>query len=255
MTHQKLNPSKADLKRIQSHLAYLNTESLFGWVLLAFGLPFFVIAISSFSYESFITNWDTAKSVNGVISNVEESALGENGFSIYTNEYEYEIETTVFRGIGYSRGNRFNQGDTVTVMYQEDNHQISRIKGMRKSPWGLASLLTILFPLLGIYFLYKGIAWGKDKSKAVLNGVMTKSRVSKSVKTNTQTNEDALFKHYIEFEDLNRKRHECSYFSVFTPKDEVELIYNEDDPSKTLVLQSQNVAFEGRVRKMCGIKK
>lgn len=235
---------------------FLSFNTLFGFIFFCFGLFFTVVFYSSYNRESFILNWQNTISVEGIILHVNKTrfSIGDetSATSVYEYNYQYFVNGTTYLGKDFSTGMQHSIGNKVKVAVQPYDFGISRINGMRKSPFGLSALNTILFPIFGLILMVRGIKWGAKKGEILSRGILTAGKCFKTIETNETENDEKLFKHFITYSDLNGKKRMSSFNSLKKEfPQEIELVFDKIDPDNTFIFDSEIILWKNKILNYC----
>ena len=216
-----------------------NGWSQIGWAVFGFGMIFFW-AFGGNADFSFLTFRNPEGRTTGRITRVEGTGASENHQSISANHYEYSVAGQPFHGTSYSLGSSASEGSEVTVEYDEDAPQRSRIEGMRRGQFGPFVLFVTIFPAIGLVFLIVGTRTGTKRNHLLREGILTTGKCIDRRPTNVRINRQPVWEVVFEFFDRNGQRRECSARAVDTTRLEDEaaepLLYDPNDPSKAFVV-------------------
>ncbi|QQS50993.1 MAG: DUF3592 domain-containing protein [Bacteroidota bacterium] len=256
MNNKELNIDSIEFKKIKKYLILLNFKTLFGLFFFLIGLVFTIVIIQSFNRSSFILDWGETFIAEGRIVKVNKTMFGygdENSHEpIYEYCYSYIVNDVVLRDKAYGTNKIYSVGDIVKVIVKSKNYNISKISGLRKSPFGLLALSLIILPIAGLIVLISGILWGKNKSKILSNGVYTIGRCFKSIEDNSAQSDDKYFKHFLEYIDLDGNKCVTSYSNLKKEiKPEIELVFNKTNPQENYIFDSMPIIFKNKIIKNC----
>ncbi|HEU4718198.1 MAG TPA: DUF3592 domain-containing protein [Bacteroidia bacterium] len=173
--------------------------------MLAAVLPVFMGVVFTVVFSS-MTSFDVFKfkggepRVKAVITQVRRTNDKENSRYLYAYDYAYQLQDSVMRtGTSYDF-HRDLPSDTVDVEYIPGSPDISRIAGMRISPFHPALALSGLLPaLIGIVFFFIAFAKGKKNLYLVRNGILTEGKVISKERTSTRINNRYVYRITFEF--------------------------------------------------------
>jgi len=214
----------------------------FGWLFFGFGM-IFVWAFGSNADLSFIH-------FHGEVVTVQGTAVGAAETSTYINE-EMVLETFYkftdqqgdeWEGSSFAAGSYYNAGDPVTIEYPLGRPYLSRIKGMRSSIMGPWILLITIFPAIGLVFVFFGIRLGLKNNYILKNGIISKGKLISKSRTNTEINDQPVYKLTFEFKDSIGQMQQAVVKTHKTEalEDEAEeaLMYLEETPQKAILLDA-----------------
>lgn len=216
-----------------------NGGSLIGWFVFGFGMIFFWAFAGNADF-SFATFRDPAGRATGTVTRVEETGASENKSPVRASHYQYSIAGRTFEGKSYTTGAAPEQGEEVTVEFDEDDPARSRIAGMRRAMFGPVVSIVAIFPAIGLAFLLFFTIGGFRRNHVLRNGILTYGKRIDKRPTNVRINNRPVWEVVFEYTDRTGQRRECSAKSTDTSRleDETEepLLYDPDDPSKACVL-------------------
>ena len=234
----------------------------FGWLFFGFGLIFFWVFAMNTDL-SFLHFTGKIITVEGIATDSFETGASENDISVFENHYKFTTtEEDEFESFSYSTGRNIQIGKTVTIEYPEGKPQYSRIKGMRRHTFGPAALLVVIFPLVGLAFIFLGIRKSMRAIRLFKNGELTKGKLISKVPTNTQINEQTVYKLTFRFKDklgnefsVSEKTH---LPDLLEDEKEESLLYLQNNPDYAIMLDtlpsSPSINEEGDIKSSPFIK-
>jgi hypothetical protein len=212
----------------------------FGWIFFGFGLIFvWAFALQADVASPFLFRFQT-KSTQGIVERVQESSASENETAIFEVSYTYfDNLGRQQSGTSYSTGAP-GVGARVTVEYLTGFPSISRVEGMRRKPFGPFALISILFPLIGLGFLYAGIKYGLKANRLLKQGRIAFGKLISSEATGASINDQPVIKLTFSFTANDGEEYEA-IAKTHEPEDlrdeeEEPLLYDEKDPSYAVLL-------------------
>jgi len=164
-------------------------SSVFGWFLFGIGLAI----VWGFTLKSDLTGWfyfrGQLKTSEGTILASEKTGgtrEGPNGERVFVYWYHYSFigpEGREYKGRSIEAGQELDKGARVTIEYPKGKPRISRIRGMSRSPIGLFGLMPVIFPLIGLCFIIKGLKKGARSNRLLQNGLQTTGKLISKVYT------------------------------------------------------------------------
>ncbi len=151
-----------------------------------------------------------------------------------------------------SKGRGIQIGTTITIEYPEEKPQYSRIKGMRRQVFGPAALFVVIFPIIGLLFIFFGIKKYLRAIRLLKNGELTKGKLISKVPTNTKVDEQTAYKLTFRFKDkignefdVLEKTHQTH---LFEDDNEESLLYMPDNPEYAILIDSLpgSFSFDGK---------
>ncbi|UCG48137.1 MAG: DUF3592 domain-containing protein [Phycisphaerales bacterium] len=221
----------------------------FGWIFFGFGMVF----VWGFTLQADLTSWHVFRgrleTCEGTVTASKKTSFSEGGSKrrrgtpVYANHYSFtDSAGAEHQGVSYKTGVRLNIGHKVTVEYLAARPEISRIKGMRRSPVGPWGLLVVLFPLVGACLVILGIRRGLRAGRLLRFGEQTTGRLKSKTATNTKVNNQRVYKLVFDFEGCDGVRYEASAKTHRPEKLEDErdepLLYDPMYPSRAVMLDA-----------------
>lgn len=223
----------------------------FGWAWTGFTMIFVWVFVPNVDLEgaaAFRGRLDTAR---GTITASGSTNCSENDTRVYEHDYRFtgpdgeEYEGTSYETGGGERA----EGESVTIEFPADRPAISRIKGMRRSTFGIEGLAGLafgafiaLFMALGLGFLIAGIRGGLKANRLLATGKLALGRLKSKEPTNTRINNQMVWKFTFEFEGDDGQTHEASARTHHTTDLEdgagEYLVYDAFDPSYAALLDN-----------------
>jgi len=212
-----------------------------GWFLLGFGMIFFY----AFGLQADLSGlWmrllDT-RQATGVVTSIEDTNASENDSPVYAVHYRYvaadgtKVETTA-----YSTGYYPDSGQRVTVEYLRSNPGISRVEGMRRTTFGAAAIVIVIFPLIGAGLTFFGLLEGVRASRLLGIGRLAFGKLTSAVGTNTTINNRQVIAMTFSF-----RAHDGATYDVTSKTNQPEnlddqaeelILYDPDDPTRGAAL-------------------
>lgn len=219
----------------------------FGWIFFGFGLVF----VWAFTLNADLTSWHRFRgqleTSEGKVIDCKKTLFSEGGSKhrkgtpVYEIHYDFTIaDGSEYKGLSYITGKQFEQGQKVTIEYPQGKPQTSRIKGMRQKPVGLFGIFPVVFPMIGLLFIIRGIKKGIKANRLLTLGEQTTGKLKSKERTNTKVNKKPVFKLTFEFNTPEGMTYETLVKTHETGKleDEAEepLLYDPVLPSYAVML-------------------
>jgi hypothetical protein len=212
------------------------TQIALAWTL--FSTPFFWLfgAQADLSGITFLL----ATATNGTVTEVFETSASEGDASIYKVYYRYSVLGEDFQGVSYTTGSAPSTGSTVTILYNDTVPSRSKIEGMRRSMFGAAALMVIIFPAVGLIGLWFTVKWGARRNRLLAHGLLADGKLVKSEPTGTTVNDQPMMALTFRYTASDGRKHHAVIKTLdtrFLTDDEIEqILYDPDDPDKALGL-------------------
>ena len=220
-------------------LNFFNIGTQIGWGVFGFGMIFFWVFAGNADF-SFINFRDPSGRAFGKVTNVSDTGASENRSRVRASAYEFSFGGDRFEGKSYTTGSAPAVGDEVTIEFDEDNPERSRIQGMRRGMFGPFVLFVSIFPLVGLGVLIPFTLYGRKKNRVLRNGILTTGKAIDVRPTNVRINNQPVWEVVFEFHDRNGQRRECSGRSTDPTRMQDEenepLLYDPENPSKAYVI-------------------
>ena len=223
-----------------SLLTSLNGAVQVGFAVLGFSSIFFWVFAANADFSS-LTFKAAHGRVTGTVTRVVDTSASQNRSRIHANHYEYSVAGKSFEGVSYSSGgDSVQQGDRVLVEYFENDPQTSRIAGQRRKMFSGGAAFVVIFPLIGLGFIWGGVRWGNRRARLLRDGVFTTGVLKSKRPTNTRVNNRTVY--VLEFEFTARDGRRCtakartSMTERLTDEREEPLLYNPEKPEDAVML-------------------
>lgn len=229
---------------IQLQVLFGSFLSQFGWFFVWFGLIFSWIFASDMIINSFRFQGEFKSAHGAVQSSVQVGSSGSrrsgNWKPILGHDVMFEVEGQSFSARGYTTGTEVAPGTPVTVFYKASQPSIARIEGMRTGAFdGPASLITLFFPLVGLFLALPAFFQGLRSIRLLRSGQLAKARLVKREPANMRVNNQQVWKLIFSF-TVKGKIYE-HIFQTHLPEsvtDEAEetLLYDSARPEYSVLL-------------------
>ncbi len=178
----------------------------------------------------------------GIVQSIEMTNATENETPVYEVRYTYHGPGgEQYEGESYTTGEPEREG-RVMVEYVISAPSISRIEGMRRTIFGPFAIFAILFPLVGLGFLYSGLKRGLLANRLLSEGKVTYGKLVSTEMTNTRINNRPVMKLTFVFTSEDGTEWEATAKTHQPEKlqDNVEepLIYDPNNPSIAVMLDN-----------------
>ena len=214
----------------------------FGWIFFGFGLIFVWVFALHADISSWIVFRLNIRTTMGVIQEIQATNASENDVQIFEVRYQYFDNLGKQQsGLSYTTGNP-RLGGQVNVEYLSSIPSISRVVGMRREVFGPAAIFVIIFPLIGLGFLYSGISYGLKANRLLSHGRIAFGELISTESTGTRINNRPVLKLTFSFPasagldwEVTAKTHEPEDL-----QDEARepVLYDPDDPSIAVLLDN-----------------
>lgn len=226
-------------------LNYLNIFALIGWFLLAFSSPFFWLFAGNADL-SVVTFRGAINRAQGWVTSIratnasEGGSKGSSGTRIYANHYMYSVAGRSFEGVSYSLGQSVEPGSAVEVEYLSSDPSTSRVAGMRRSIFGPWAVVVLIFPLIGLLFVYFSTRSGGRRNLLLRHGHFTTGVLKGKSPTNMRVNNHPVYELTFAFQAYDGSARTAKARSHYTARLEDEarepLLYDPEDPDCAYLL-------------------
>ncbi|MGD8453005.1 MAG: DUF3592 domain-containing protein [Phycisphaerae bacterium] len=221
----------------------------FGWLFLGFGLVFVWIFVGFGDVSSIFIFRGELDTAMGHVTHGEKTSFSEggdennDGTPIYAIHYTFTDEDDrTYDGVSYATGRELDAGANVTIEFPAGSPETSRIRGMRRAPFGALVLITWVFPLVGAIFVVAGLRKGVRGGYLLRNGRLAHGRLLDKKTTNTRINNRMVYKLTFAFEADDGVTYEAIARSHEPEKLEDEadelLLYDPLRPEKAVLLDN-----------------
>jgi hypothetical protein len=229
-------------RRVPLSLSLLNLFNGFaqiGWAVFGFGMIFAWAFVANADFSAITFRGPHAQKT-GRVTRVVETGASVNHNTVIANHYEFSVSGVHYDGTSYSVGERKNEGDEVTIEYDEDHPERSRISGMRRAPFGPGLSLIGIIPLVGVLIVAFSTRSGLRRNQLLRDGILTTAKLLGRERTNVTINDRPLWRLTFEFTARDGQRHEVTASTTDTGRLEDEaaepLLYDPNNPAHAYVL-------------------
>ena len=186
--------------------------------------------------------WCQTQHATGLVTAVNDTRSSENKRRIHAVDYAYSVAGTEYRGTSYTTTTSTGTGAVVDIEYRKGSPQISRIRGMRRYRFSVVAFVCVIFPLVGLVIVVRGLRRGlRDidvltRGRAAM-GVLVAKEAS-GVEVNRQPMYDLTFR--FRAEDGAEHRGVVSALHTIPIEDEPEerLLYDPRHPERIVVVDN-----------------
>jgi hypothetical protein len=219
-------------------LNLFNAASQIALVWILFSTPFFWLFSARADLSGLTFRGSAA--TNGTVTDVIETGASENEMDVYSVHYSYSVMGERYSGNSYVTGSPPSSGDVVTVRFNDDKPQRSKIEGMRKSMFGPSALVVVIFPAIGVIGLWFTLKWGQRRNRLLANGLVADGKLEKKEPTGTMINDEPVMALTFGFTAKDGGRHtaviKTSETKWLTDDDVEQILYDPAAPDQALAL-------------------
>ncbi|RMG60399.1 MAG: DUF3592 domain-containing protein [Bacteroidetes bacterium] len=215
------------------------TYAFFGWAFYGMGMMFFAI----FGLNSEIIHWfefGDWDETPGVIVGEYDTNASENDSPVMRYTFRYAVAGDTLEGQAYVTGSYMGTGQQVIVEYRPDNPQTARIPGTRREMFGWGVVFVIIFPLIGLGFLFFALRRNLKAVDLLVNGSFAQGKLESKAPTSTKVNEQTVYRYTFSFvapetgqtyqvETRTHQRH------LVEDEETERLLYAPSDPSHAVI--------------------
>lgn len=229
-------------------------SNLFGWVFFGFGFVF----VWAFALQSEpVAAWrfgDSFLVAKGRVTALETTGIENEDERVFALHYEFEtgggadapgaveaVEAVApaerSEGRVFTEDASWAPGDEVTVEYRPDDPRISRVAGERSAPFGAWALVAMVFPLIGLVFLFFGLRASLRALVLFRRGRLASGRLEETRQTNMSINNDMVYECTFAFEDDRGHRRTVRHRTTHPESwrgDAIPLLYDPGNPLRAV---------------------
>lgn len=173
----------------------------FGWVFFAMGSLFAWIFVPASEARFWFEAGKDWQEVPGMVVSGEATNSTVNDVTVYRYLHAFEVNGQRFTGKSFAVGQRFAEGEEVTVRYDANRPADgSHIVGSQRAVFPALVLFVLIFPLLGTVFIIIGLRQNWQAIRLLEIGEFTRGTMQSKVATNVEVNDRPVFKYQFEFE-------------------------------------------------------
>ncbi len=198
---------------VRSDLIFGGALNQFGWIFFGFGMIFvwvFLPAAGLSSAFAFRGDMETAEGVveESVRTNYSEGgSKHHHGTPVYATRYSFKAGGRARTGVSYATGRTLAKGAKVTIEFPKGDPSVSRIQGMRTSPFGPFAAIVVLYPLIGLGLALAGFRNGFRAIRLLTWGREAEGTLVSREATNVRINKHPVYRLTFKFEGADKKTH------------------------------------------------
>ncbi|MCG8433558.1 MAG: DUF3592 domain-containing protein [Gammaproteobacteria bacterium] len=221
------------------------TVNQIGWFFFGFGMIFFW-AFALRADLSMLTFRGEIAQTPGIVTGSEKTNASEGGTEhsdgtpIYANYFRYEAGGVQYESVSYATGRRLSTGQQINVEYLLAAPKTARISGMRQNLFGPFAVFVVIFPVIGLAFIFPGLLKGIKALRLLRGGIGTTGKLKSKIATSVRINERPVFRMRFEF-NTREGRQVAMTVKTHTPElledDEQErILYDAHNPNYAITL-------------------
>lgn len=228
----------------------------FGWIFFTLGSLFAWIFIPLSDVMLWFEGKKDWKETVGQVMSAEPTNSSVNETTVYQYLHSFELENERFTGKSFTVGRQYNDGEEVTIRYNENDPSESYISSSRRAIFPAWVLFVLLFPLIGLAFIITSILKNIKVLKLLEIGAFTRGKLISKKATNTSINKQTVFKYTFEFEFGGKKQEAlCKTHQGWLVEDEEReiILYDRFNPAFNFVFDAMtnvpNISEEGMLER------
>lgn len=219
-----------------------------GWAFGGFGMIFFWVFVMNSEARYLLAFDGQWVDTDGTISNISTTNSEVNDQVIFAYKFTYNVKGRVMEGTSYGPSSReYEVNSPVAVEYKSRNPERVRIEKMSSSIFPVWVIFVCIFPIIGLAFIFSGLYSNLKALRMLVYGKFTKGKLVNKIPTNTQINNQTVFKYEFEFE-VEGQRHiaRCQTYQGWKVEDEeMEIIlYEPRAPKNSIVYDAVDTVPE-----------
>ncbi len=229
----------------QAVLLFSGIYAIFGWIIFGFGMIFFWV----FTYNSTAMLWFSMpkqwETHEGIVKRVIETNASQNEEYIYEIRYVYEKSAVEYGGRSFVISEEYDIGDKVEIEYNAQRIEQSRMIGGRSKMFSSWTILIIIFPLSGLFLIWRSLQINMKSLNLIKNGVFTTGKMKSRTPTNSSIEingvEYPIYKYEFDFKrGASVYIAYCKTYKTQLVEDEVEefILFMPNQPSYNTVYDS-----------------
>jgi len=212
-----------------------------GWGLMIFGMIFVWAFDAGGAIRETVRFAGGTATAEGVATDWRRTSMSINETPVYETTYSFRsADGYDITGASYMTGRWVERGQPVTVEYVPSDPSFSRIQGSRASIAGVGVSFVYLLPLAGLAFAMLGVRGGIRRRYLLSSGELALGRLKLKEPTNTQINNQTVYKYTFEFEVTGGQVYEATAKThrqrVLEDEDFERLVYDPRDPNDATLL-------------------
>ncbi len=222
---------------------------IFGLFFVLFSIPFMILFFPWRVMDSLRLRMGPSERVTGTVAGASRTNMSVNDAPVYEARFRFTPAdgSGVRRGVCYTTGEHYSEGDRVAVRYVTASPDICCIEGARLDMGGLAAGFVAIFPLVGAGML-AGRGLARRRYLGLLkHGIFARGRLESVRGTNITVNGQQRFKITVSYEADGGERtvtwngygHEVELARrKMQSADQVGVLYDINKPKRVVVLDT-----------------
>ena len=221
----------------------------FGWFFVGFGMIFVWVFAAAADFSGVHAFRGELETTPGTIDGSEQTSYSEGGSEhtdgtpVFAVRYTFtDADENEYAGMSYQTGTGLDAGTAVTVEYPRGRPEMSRIRGMRRAPFGPWVAFVLIFPLIGAVFVLNGLRRGMRGLRLLKHGDGAFGTLKRKEATNVQVNDRTVYELTFAFTARDGQTYEMIAKSHHPERLEDErrelLMYDPGRPARAVLLDA-----------------
>ena len=229
---------------LKFRLLFLGLLNLLGLMMMVFVFVLPILFSPDDNYKAFFELRDNDPRVTGVLTDIIQTNVKVNKRYLFKYSYNYAVNGKVYSGKCFGEEINRQPGDSIGIQYAVAHPALSVIPGMSNEKVPLfAIIMFCLFPVIGVVLFILGVISGTKKVALLVHGIATTGKFIRKEATSTSINKQRVYRLIFEFKTGTGEKVETCCGKTHKLErvlDEAEerLVYNANDPSKALLIDS-----------------
>ena len=225
---------------IKIRILFVHPVFYIGLIFFVIGVLFSTVFLSMINFEDYKFSKELSIT-EGIVNEYSKTNAQENEEYVYKYNFSFSIDGQTYLSECYTTGLKFENNEIVKVEYLKNKPNIARISGSRKSVFFPGFILFVLiFPILGVILITVRLIFGFKSLYIVTYGQIAYGILVNKEPTNTQINNNTVFKMYFKFIAKDGKEYTTvnKTHLTYNLEDEVEekLVYLPGNPEKAVLI-------------------
>ena len=170
----------------------------FGSMFFGFGMIFFWVFVMNSTLVDIVRNvqWEEAE---GVVLKLGPTNATVNDAPVYKYTFTYQVNGTDYQAESSTVSPQYSAGNTVVIEYNRSDPSEARIQGTSRFFFPAFVGFVILFPLIGLIFMYIGFRKNTKSLGLLRHGQFTRGKLVRKEPTNTTINDSPVYRYVFSF--------------------------------------------------------
>lgn len=214
-------------------------SSQFGWIFFGFGMLFVWFFVFNADLSSIFPKKYDSKTSGFVIDSIPTS-MSENSRRIYKITFRFTDRNGKEHISSSFQNSPLQYNKKVQIVYKSGNLSESKIKGSKMKPFGPMVLFVLIFPAVGLIFIFTGILHCFKVIRLLQYGIPGQGIFLDMKSTHTSINNRKVYKFRFQFTDRTGREHtlitRTHRTELLTGSKEKRLLYLPENPSYGIMI-------------------